>query len=237
MPRATSLVLAAGIAGAVTASVLHNVVSLPAFAQAQGAASAEGKAATVDVLKLLETMLETGEYADARTAAGDVWNTQIEPLGTELQDLRQSITNMDPNDPAAQGLYQQFQSVQQRIGSLQQEAGQAMDKMSAEQLADAYRKIYAAVDTVAAAHQIDRVFSSRMTVDDITTENTNVVVQEVLLRPVLRNVPEMDITDMVRQELNLPEPGAEPAQPEQPAQGEPQPVEQPQGGGGAGGGG
>ncbi|HZW09484.1 MAG TPA: OmpH family outer membrane protein, partial [Phycisphaerales bacterium] len=231
MARATGLVLAAGIAGAVAASVLQHAVSLPARAagqEASGIAADAARVGTVDVLRLLETMLETPEYADARNAAGDVWNTQITPLGDELNQLRQSITNMDPNDPAAQGLYQQFQSVQQRIGSLQQDAGQAMDKMSAEQLADAYRKIHGAVTSVAEAQGIDRVFSSRTTVDDINTENTNVVVQEVLLRPVLRNVPELDLTEAVRLELGLPELGAQPEKPEGPAEGVEQPIEQPQ---------
>lgn len=235
MQRTTQLVLAAGFAGAVFATFLSHAWSTPAMASS-ALYGAEVKVGTVDVLKLLERMLDGEPYASAREATTKTWNDQIAGLVSERDALVQSLTQMNPEDPNAQGLYEQYQGLQQRINSLGQEAGAAVDKLSAQQLADAYKHIYAAVQSIAEAGGYDRVFSSRMTVDDINADNTNVIVQEVLLRPVLRNVSGDDLTPLVMAELGVveappaPEPGAQPeAQPGEAPAGQP---EQPGPGGG-----
>lgn len=217
MPRTTHLVLAAGIAGAVFAGLVNSAVSVPASA-GLGAADPQPKVGTVDVLLLLEQMLDGEPYAAARDAAAKAWNDQIQPLVSQRDDVVQSLSGLGQDDPGAQGLYQQFQGLEQRIRQLSQEAEASVDQTSAEQLADAYKKIHAAVGQVAAEHGYDRVFSSRMSVDEFNAENTNVVVQEVLLRPVLANTPGHDLTDLVRESLNIPEPAEEEAgpAPEQP---------------------
>lgn len=207
MERTSSLVVAAGIAGAVLATVLNAGLSIPAWGSGGGSAAAEepARVAVVDVLGVLERMLDAEPYVSTRNATAETWNQQIQTMVAERDDLVQSLSQMQAEDPGAQGLYQQYQSLQQRIQSLSQEAQQAIDATSAQQLSDAYKKIHAVVQTVATREGYDRVFSSRMTVDDLNAQNTNVVVQEVLLRPVLMNEPKNDITELVITELDLPE--------------------------------
>lgn len=223
MHRTTQLVVAAGVAGAVFATVLGQLFTTPAVASS-GWSAAEARTATVDVLSLLERMLDTEPYASERDSATQMWNGQIQPLVEQRTGVEQSLQALDPTNPdaaAGQALYNEYQGLQQRINMLGQQAQVEMDRMSAGHLADAYSRIHAAVQVTAEAQGYDRVFSSRMSADDLNAENTNVVVQEVLLRPLLRDATGTDITELVRAELGIPEvapevegpavePGAEP---------------------------
>ncbi|MBK7405666.1 MAG: OmpH family outer membrane protein [Phycisphaerales bacterium] len=211
MQRNSHLVLAAGIAGAVFATFLSHAWSEPAIASS-GLYGADIKVATVDVLKLLERMLDGEPYASERESNTKTWNDQISDLASQRDALVQSLSQMKPDDANAQALYEQYQGLQQRINGLSQEAGAAVDKLSAQQLADAYKHIHAAVQKVAEAGGYDRVFSSRMTTEDINADNTNVIVQEVLLRPVLRNAGGDDLTPQIMEELGIKE--AEPQKPD-----------------------
>jgi len=93
----------------------------------------------------------------------------------------------------------------QRINALGQQAGQDLDKLSARQLADAYARIHTAVQEIAESEGFDRVFSSRMSASDLNAENTNVVVQEVLLRPLMFDGTATDMTPLLLAKLEIPE--------------------------------
>lgn len=221
MPRTATVVLAAALAGAASAAIFSGAASVPASA-ASGVADPQPKIATVDMLHLLERMLDTEPYESAREAATQVWNDQIQPLADESQSIVATL-QQNPEDAGAQSLYEQYQALQQRINRLSQDAREAIDRTSAEQLADAYRKIHAAVQAVAEEQGIEQVFSSRMHVDALNAQNTNVIVQEVLLRPVLRNQGGEDLTETLRERLGLPE--AAPEEPAQPGVEGPDPLE------------
>jgi Skp family chaperone for outer membrane proteins len=232
MQRTTQLVVAAGIAGAVFAAALGHLLASPAAASAsweRGAVVGETKTGTVDVLGLLEVMLDFDPYKTERETETQTWNAQIDPLVAQRDAAVQSLQQLDPNNPdqsVAQALYEEYQQLDQRIRSLSQQAGQRIDQLSARQLADAYAKIHAVVQTVSEAQGVDRVYSSRMSAEGMDVTNTNVIVQEVLLRPLLRDTTAVDLTPLVRAELGIPD-----APPETPA-GEgptPAPIEQPAG--------
>ncbi len=237
MRRTTQLVIAAGVAGAVFATVFGQFLGTPAAAS-NGWTIGEARTGTVDVLALLERMLDMEPYASAREAKMQALNAEIEAIDAQRLAITQQV---DPNntDPAAQqALYEQYQSLTQQINARSQQAGQELDTLSAEQLAAAYTRIHTAVQAVAEAQGIDRVFSSRMQADDLDASNTNVIVQEVLLRPLLRDATGTDLTDLVRVELGIPEIVPEAEGPEVPPAEQPgedpagQPAGQPAGAGG-----
>ncbi len=208
MRRTTQLVVAAGIAGAVFATVLGQLfISTPAVASS-GWSNVQARTATVDVLMLLERMLEMDPYLTERNADEQRWNDVIIPLVDQRDAAMQSLQSMDPNSPdqtAGQALYEQYQGLAQRINQLGQQASQDLDKLSARQLADAYSRIHAAAAEIAEAEGFDRVFSSRMSATDLNAENTNVVVQEVLLRPLMLDTTATDMTPMIIEKLSIPE--------------------------------
>lgn len=217
MHRNTLLVLAAGVAGALSTAVAGHMFLTPAWAQnGQPTQAGEPATATVDVLGLLERLLETEEYATERDSERQVWAEQTQTLQSEAQMLLQSLQQLDPQQaesPEAQNLYAQYQSAVQRFNQLQQQQGMAMDRLAARQLTDAYQRIHTTVEQVASERGFARVFSSRMTADEIDASSTNAVVQEVLIRPVLFDVASVDLTPDVREALGLPEQAEEPAAP------------------------
>ena len=237
MHRNTLLVLAAGLAGAFSTAVAGHLFLTPAVASSSSAVTlTDARTGTVDVLQLLERMLDMESYATERDNETRVWNEQVTSIAQERDSYLQALQQMDPSQaetPAAQSLYAQYQSAQQRFDQARQQAGMAIDTLAAGQLTRAYQAVHAAVQKVAAEQGYDRVFSSRMDVDAIDASNTNVVVQEVLLRPVLFDGTGDDLTPLIVAELGIPE-RADPAVegPVPGAEGEPaaDPVTPPAGG-------
>lgn len=208
MRRTTQLVVAAGIAGAVFATVLGQLfISTPVVASSDWTI-VQARTATVDVLMLLERMLEMDPYLTERNAEQQRWNDVIMPLVDQRDAALQSLQTMDQTNPdqaAGQALYEQYQGLAQRINQLGQQAQQELDKLSARQLASAYEQIHTAAKEIAEAEGFDRVFSSRMSATDLNAENTNVVVQEVLLRPLMLDTTATDMTPMIIEKLAIPE--------------------------------
>lgn len=202
--RSMTIVAAlAAVCGGIGGASVSALVGERAVAQPTGTQGV--RMATVDVLGVLERMLESELYRPARDEATAAWNDQLQSLGTERDALVQTLQTMDPQDPAAQQAYEQYQALGQRMYALQQEAQTAIDRFSAEQLADAYRKVYDAARAVAAREGFSHVFASRMSAEDIKAESTNVIVQEVLARPMLMSGEGEDLTALVVAELNIPE--------------------------------
>jgi len=218
MNRSVQFMLVAGIVGAAIGSFAFNTLSTTAFARdadairssSTSSAQLDGTVGTVDVLRCLERVLESPDYASERQNSATVWNDQIQKLLDEQNAVKAKAGDLKPDDPAAQDLYQQFQSLNQRISSLQKNAVAAIDKLSAEQIAKAYRLIHATIKQVGTDLGYTRVFASRMNTEDIVADNTNSMVQEVLLRPVIYANDANDLTEQVIDALNLPEPVPEP---------------------------
>ena len=212
MHRNTMLVLAAGLTGAISTAVAGHFFLTPAVASPSMSPSAsvltETRIATVDVLHLLERTLKMESYATELASETQIWNEQIRAIENERDGFLAALQQLDPSQaesPAAQSLYAQYQNALQRVNQVKQQGSIAVDKFAASQLSRAYKDIHASVQRVAAAQGYDRVFSSRMSVDTLDADNTNVVVQEVLLRPVLFSAASDDLTPMIVADLGIPD--------------------------------
>ncbi len=208
MHRNTMLVLAAGLTGAISTAVAGHFFLTPAVASSSPAVLTEARTATVDVLHLLERMLATESYKTELESETSVWNEQVQTIANERDGFLTALQQLDPSEadsPIAQSLYAQYQSAQQRFDQARQQASIAIDTLAASQLSRAYKAIHASVQQIAAEQGYDRVFSSRMSVDTLDAGNTNVVVQEVLLRPVLFNASSADLTPLIVAALGIPE--------------------------------
>jgi Skp family chaperone for outer membrane proteins len=207
MHRNTLLVLAAGAAGAISTTIAGHALSTTAWAEARPHV-AEPRTAVVDVLGLLEGMLDKEAFAEERNSEDRGWNEQLQATRDEAQALLQSLQALDPDDaesPQAQTLYAQYQSASNRFNQLQQQRATAMDRLAARQLTEAYVRIHAEACAIAEAEGYDRVYASRMTADGIDAQSTNAVVQEIMIRPLLYDVAGDDLTDRVRESLDIPE--------------------------------
>lgn len=184
------------------------------------ASFAEVRIGTVDTLSLLERLMETEPYRLEREQHTASWNDQLKAASENIQALEARLIAMTPQDPAAQEVYGQYQAQQQAIQELQQRAYTDVDEFSARQLADAYRKLHEACNRVAAERGYTHVVSTRLATHELREVGTNVLLQEVMIRPLIRAPQSDDLTDAVADALQLPK-----VQPEPPA---PQPEDAPE---------
>ncbi|GMV70616.1 MAG: hypothetical protein AMXMBFR77_04550 [Phycisphaerales bacterium] len=161
--------------------------------------------ATVDTLSLLERLMETEAYRLEREQHTSSWNDQLKAMSENIQALEARLIAMTPQDPAAQDVYGQYQSQQQAIQELQQRAYADVDEFSARQLADGYRKLHEACNRVATERGYTHVVSTRLAIDELREVGTNILLQEVMIRPLLRAPAGDDLTDAIADALQLPE--------------------------------
>ncbi len=193
--------------GAIVAAALLAVGLRPATGTLSPtpAGGAEVRIATVDTLSLLERLMETEAYRLEREQHTSSWNDQLKAMSENIQALEARLIAMTPQDPAAQDVYGQYQSQQQAIQELQQRAYADVDEFSARQLADGYRKLHEACNRVATERGYTHVVSTRLAVDELREVGTNILLQEVMIRPLLRAPAGDDLTDAIADALQLPE--------------------------------
>ncbi|GIK20157.1 MAG: hypothetical protein BroJett004_23210 [Planctomycetota bacterium] len=193
--------------GAIVAAALLAVGLRPATGTLSPtpAGGAEVRIATVDTLSLLERLMETEAYRLEREQHTSSWNDQLKAMSENIQALEARLIAMTPQDPAAQDVYGQYQSQQQAIQELQQRAYADVDEFSARQLADGYRKLHEACNRVATERGYTHVVSTRLAIDELREVGTNILLQEVMIRPLLRAPAGDDLTDAIADALQLPE--------------------------------
>ncbi len=193
--------------GAIVAAALLAVGLRPATGTLSPtpAGGAEVRIATVDTLSLLERLMETEAYRLEREQHTSSWNDQLKAMSENIQALEARLIAMTPQDPAAQDVYGQYQSQQQAIQELQQRAYADVDEFSARQLADGYRKLHEACNRVATERGYTHVVSTRLAIDELREVGTNILRQEVMIRPLLRAPAGDDLTDAIADALQLPE--------------------------------
>ncbi len=193
--------------GAIVAAALLAVGLRPATGTLSPtpAGGAEVRIATVDTLSLLERLMETEAYRLEREQHTTSWNDQLKAMSENIQALEARLIAMTPQDPAAQEVYGQYQSQQQAIQELQQRAYADVDEFSARQLADGYRKLHEACNRVATERGYTHVVSTRLAIDELREVGTNILLQEVMIRPLLRAPAGDDLTDAIADALQLPE--------------------------------
>ncbi|MCW5776812.1 MAG: OmpH family outer membrane protein [Phycisphaeraceae bacterium] len=193
--------------GAIVAAALVVVGLRPATGTLPPApaAPAEVRIATVDTLSLLERLMETDAYRLEREQHTATWNDQLRSMSESIQQLEARLMAMSPQDPAAQEVYGQYQSQQHAIQEMQQRAYSDVDEFSARQLADGYRKLHEACNRVAAERGYSHVVSTRLAIDELREVGTNILLQEVMIRPLLRAPAGDDLTDAIATALQLPD--------------------------------
>lgn len=223
-----------------------------AHAQANGGGTSAHRVATIDLMGLTQALLTTDAYAPEREEFGQQYAGRIQDLQTDLESLRNEIQVMQPNDPQRQQLAQQFQQGYQQLQQVAQEAQNEFDSFAAQQAADAYAEVRAEATSIAEERGYSHVIASRPGNEIEQRQSLATVTQEMLARPVVLSPESANLTQAVRDSMDLPEieeglspqglslqqatqeGGEDEAEGDQPAEGEggPQPERQMPGGGG-----
>jgi Skp family chaperone for outer membrane proteins len=205
--------VAAGVGIAIGVASLGGGQAL-AQAGGQPAASPAGlKIATVDVLKIVERHMARPELDSARSTLVKSWQDQINAVDAELKALQQQAQGLAQTDPKMQELGAQYQAKQENYQKMSQTAQAAVDKLLSTQMVEGFDAVRGAIKTIAARNGYTLVLMSRPAAEPIDPTNQNLVLQQILARPVLEATGSTDITEVVIAELKLPPP----ATPETPA--------------------
>lgn len=199
--------------------------SRTASGDARSFAPEAAKIATCDVYFLVEKLVDTDQYAPARTAEQDRIKQALAPLETELasmekdlESMQRDLQNANPQDVAAQSKYQGFQEKRgiyqtktTEYGQRRQQLFDGYSELIAGQFADAYKKVSAEMKRIADERGFTYVLAQKT--GDIKAREPRALVEEFLSRPVTIAPADADITEAVRTSLKLPERGAAPANP------------------------
>jgi hypothetical protein len=166
---------------------------------------AESGMGFVDVFGLIDQIVMNPEDTAARVALEADGQQQLQNIQQRNAEIQQQV-QQNPEGPDVQTLVQEFQMNQQQMQGIYQQYQEDLQALIAGQIADAYKKVYEAAETVAAERNVDFIFATRPGSDLEQTQSITGVAQEILARPLIAPSESIDLTARVREALGLPEP-------------------------------
>ncbi|MCA9304476.1 MAG: hypothetical protein KC996_10170 [Phycisphaerales bacterium] len=159
---------------------------------------------SVDAFALIDLGIMSEELLAVRdefTAKGDA---ALNPLYQQDMAYKNQLNSMTPNDPQGELVYQQYQANLNQIQQTTQQINNGYQQLIASQIADLYKKVYAAANEVAEEHGYSYIFVTRATDELIQTDTIQGVTQEILARPLVTPKDNTDLTELVRVKLGFP---------------------------------
>lgn len=230
-----------GLAGGVGLSAgVRAFTGSSASAGQAGTSAQPTRIATVNLLRIVRGMLSAPDVSGARDALRDQYIAQLQQLQTQVQALQGQLQGLQPGDPQFEVLSTQMQAAYQRYQATQQDAQDGLDKLSSTQALNVYKAVHTKVNELASELGYTHVIASELSPEGATFATSDIAIQEILGRPLLRAPAEDDLTERVMAALNVKDPPpagqpTEPAAPSEQPEGQ-EPVAPPQGGGEGGGG-
>jgi hypothetical protein len=159
---------------------------------------------SVDTFSLIDIGIMSEEREAVRTEFSMKGDEALTPLYQNDVIYKQQLNSMDPNDPSASQLYQEYQANLNQLQQLTQQVNAGYQELISHQIADMYKEVYAATGEVAAENGYVYVFSTRRSSDLIQIDSIQGVTQEILARPLMTPPNATDLTELVRIKLGLP---------------------------------
>jgi Skp family chaperone for outer membrane proteins len=165
--------------------------------------SADGPIASVSVIPILEELIESDRYLPQREELQTrLQEERLNPLQEELRAFEEEFRRAQEEGGDVQAIRQRAQPVFQRLQQAQQEVNQQIQALLSEQIVEAYELIRTSADAVAEDLGYDYVIASTSQ-DEELLPNPNTLNAELAVRPVLVQPEDSDITEDVREDLNL----------------------------------
>lgn len=191
----TILIAAFMVAGSIWARPAMGTKSLTA---------AQGEVGVVDIYHLVDILIMSDEASDERAAFESNSSNQITAFEQQLLGIQTQMSTISQDDPQAAQLYSQYQQVTQAIQQTTNQINADYQSLLAQQIADAYETIHAAVNVIALEQNYTFVIATRRGADLIQTNTLTGVTQEILARPLVTPPESADLTESVRMHLGLP---------------------------------
>lgn len=193
-----------GVAASAATLAGMSAFERPAIANTRDAADTD--LAYIDLYGLLEQKLRAEDLLAAREDAVAPLSQQLQQSQQRIQQLAAQIQGQGVESPESEPLILEFQQLQQTIQQLNQEVNAQITEVYSGQMQAAHQEIMSAADEVAAEAGFSMVIASRAPERMLERGPVDVMVQELLARPVVRAPSSVDLTAKVRERLGLPDP-------------------------------
>jgi hypothetical protein len=172
------------------------------------APSAETKIAICQVIALVDELMESDRFAPARAEHEEELRDElIRPLIEQGKSIETDLRNAAPDDPANNERKQRLIELRELIlPQAQHQAGIRLEQFVAGQTIDAYALVAAAAKDVAAELGYTYLLAtdpSERSLEELRGMPMGAVQQAILSRPVLLFPESTDISDAIRDDLNL----------------------------------
>ena len=204
---ATAFAVSLGIGLSVVAGTF--LIATPAVATRVQDSTATATIATCNSLTILENMYGADPYVSARDQLANTLRTEIEGMQAQMSRLEAEIglmTGQDPNRPLK---INQYNALREQLQIRTSEATSQLQTFNAEQLIEIYGIIAAKSEEIATANGYTHLFMTRTGDQDFDPRvGVAGVIQDILARPLTMAPSTTDITELVREALNVPVPVA-----------------------------
>ncbi len=194
--RTLALLMAVAVGGFITQQ-------FTASSALANAAESGGSIATCAVPQLVNELMASDRFAPPREEFTQQLREEIEPLMEAGQALINELQGMTPEDEGAQEKVRQMQELREQVGRMEQQAAARLGKFTAKQIAECFELARSSAGAVADDLGYDYVISTVGEDEELNTESVETVLRQMLARPVLYAPEDADITDDVRDDLNL----------------------------------
>ena len=161
--------------------------------------------AFVSLGSIMQQLMARDEFETRRTELREELAAQDQTYVEQLQALDAQGRTLDPEQDGdqLQGLYEQWQAIQQQYNQWQQNAVARTGELETTFLRQSYEEMVEAVNVVAEKRSIDLVFQFTPADAPFEAENPGQAMSTIRMRMAMRYPKELDITDYVLEEMGL----------------------------------
>lgn len=152
---------------------------------------------------IVNQLMQSERFAPVRENLLPDVRDRLRDIREEMQDIREDLEGASPDDPDAQASARQFRTLSRELAELQQQLVNAVERKTAEQIAECFALARSSASAVAEDLGFDYVISTGDPDEDLNTDATEVTLRQITARPVVKFPRGVDITDDVRDDLHI----------------------------------
>jgi len=153
--------------------------------------------------KALEQLMQADHFVEVRDELDEELDESLEEARELLEEIANRGRALEPDDPEAPEVRQQWENAYRKFEQLQTEGMQIRGKLASEQMQEAYNEVLEAVNVVADRLNIDIVLRFIPPDGEFERNTPEATLMQIRLRTALRLPEGIEITDEVLSELGL----------------------------------
>ncbi|GAB4545870.1 MAG: hypothetical protein Tsb0013_04120 [Phycisphaerales bacterium] len=154
---------------------------------------------------IVNELMSSERFAEEREDLTAEFEEDTAEIESRMNQIRDDVQGMGPDDPAMGAIQEEFFSLRQQLFRRQTEFQTASARLQARHLKESYQLVRASAVAIAEDLGYDFVFASASPEDDdeLNDQDAALLLGQLSRRPVIKFPEAHDITDDVRDDLNL----------------------------------